>query len=572
MYDHDDMALLIALPDGAAALDGRLGDEGTVEEQEYVAWLQAEGLMNVGASDLAERDPAGEPVEVAMLLSREGGASATDLALLESIPAGSVDDVHDLVAYLKRCDRLVARAQALRVEAVVAIAGSEPSGAYLPEVHLEHEVAVASRTSRHAAGKAIETARALVTTFPTFAVALADGEISMGHCTVLVDRTRVVVDAEALANIERVGLTRARRMSVGEFGRELAALIARFDPDAEGRAARAREQRRVSVTKLDDGLGFFGLVHDWSVVSALFAQVTVDAKVMQAQRRAEAATDAARDEVAESGALDGDADELARAAGHAAASDVARWDDDDLRLDTCRADALAARVLGGQPAAVEPALAVDGSGLVPGSDVADLSAPTDRPGDVDQPGVAPLDTPVVWNRDPAAELEVQLVIDLATLRGEVENPCLLDGSPIPAGIGRELASYAKVFRRMVTDPVTGHLLDYGSRTYLPRPLRDYVGARDGGCRAPGCTTSAASRMQMDHAVPFPEGGSDPSNTHLLCTTCHQLKTAGLADLDDLQPDGSATWVTAWGQSVWVPPRSFLPSVEPLPPPPEVPPF
>ena len=125
---------------------------------------------------------------------------------------------------------------------------------------------------------------------------------------------------------------------------------------------------------------------------------------------------------------------------------------------------------------------------------------------------------------------------------------------------------------MVTDPVTGHLLDYGSRTYLPQPLRDYVGARDGTCRAPGCTTSAASRMQMDHAVPFPTGGSDPTNAHMLCTTCHQLKTAGLADLNGLNADGSATWVTAWGQSVWIPPRSFLPSVEPPPPPPEVPPF
>jgi hypothetical protein len=120
---------------------------------------------------------------------------------------------------------------------------------------------------------------------------------------------------------------------------------------------------------------------------------------------------------------------------------------------------------------------------------------------------------------------------------------------------------------MVTDPVDGHLLDYGTRTYLPGPLRDYVQARDGRCCAPGCTTSAESRLEMDHAVPFPVGGSDPTNAHMLCTTCHQLRTAGLVDVVDPGIDGSATWVTAWGQTVWIPPRSFLPDVEPPPPPP-----
>ena len=73
---------------------------------------------------------------------------------------------------------------------------------------------------------------------------------------------------------------------------------------------------------------------------------------------------------------------------------------------------------------------------------------------------------------------------------EADRHCLLDGQPVPAQIGRELAGYANAFRRMVTDPVDGHLLDYGDLTYLPAPLRTYVLARDGGCRAPGCTSRA----------------------------------------------------------------------------------
>jgi hypothetical protein len=536
MYDTGVMALILGFDDAGAAL-ADLGDEGTPAEQAFVAELRADGLVHEAPVDDQRT------VDLMPLLeARDGGASATDLALLEEVDAASLDEIHEQVAYLKRCDRVVARAQALRAEALVALAGAEPTGAYATEVHVEHEVAVASRTSRHAAGKAIETSRSLATTFPSFAEALSDGDISLGHCTALVDRTRVVVDADALANIERVGLVRARRMTVGEFAHELAALIARFDPDAVSRAVRAREQRRVSVRRIEDGLGFLGMVDDWTTIKAVHERITTDAKVMQAQRRARQAAEQAADDAATTGAMPDDAAELAAQAGRAAAVDVASMDDDDARLDACRADALAARVLGA------PA----------GRDPHDVES--------DDPGT------VIWERDAATSVEVRLVIDLDTLRREADDPCLLDGTPIPAELGRELASYAKAWRRMVTDPVDGHLLDYGTRVYLPGPLRDYVRARDGRCCAPGCTTSAESRLQMDHAVPFPLGGSNPTNAHMLCTTCHQLKTAGLVHVVDPGGDGSATWVTAWGQTVWIPPRSYLPDVEPPPPPPEPIPF
>jgi hypothetical protein len=200
---------------------------------------------------------------------------------------------------------------------------------------------------------------------------------------------------------------------------------------------------------------------------------------------------------------------------------------DDATADACRADALAARVLG----VVTP----DGS--------------------------------LSWDRE-QVQVSAQVVIDLATLRGEADHGCLLDGQPVPAAVGREIAGYARAWRRMVTDPVTGHLLDYGRETYLPEPLRTYVLARDGGCRSPRCTTRSAHRLQMDHALPFPDGPSSATNTGSLCTRCHQLKTAGRADIHDPAPDGSCTWRTAWGQSIHIPPRAFLtePEAEPDPPP------
>ena len=63
----------------------------------------------------------------------------------------------------------------------------------------------------------------------------------------------------------------------------------------------------------------------------------------------------------------------------------------------------------------------------------------------------------------------------------------------------------------MTDPVDGHLLDYGTRTYLPEPLKTHITARDGTCRAPGCHRPA-HRCQMDHITPYPHGPSDVANT------------------------------------------------------------
>jgi len=65
-----------------------------------------------------------------------------------------------------------------------------------------------------------------------------------------------------------------------------------------------------------------------------------------------------------------------------------------------------------------------------------------------------------------------------TLRGESDRIALLDGQPVPGQIGREVAQYATWWRRLVTDPVDGHLLDYGRTTYLPEKLRRFVLARE----------------------------------------------------------------------------------------------
>ncbi len=180
-------------------------------------------------------------------------------------------------------------------------------------------------------------------------------------------------------------------------------------------------------------------------------------------------------------------------------------------------------------------------------------------------GAIDADGALTWDRA-QTQVVAHLVIDLDTLRAERDHPALLDGQPVPASIGRELAGYARAWRRIVTEPVTGASLDYGTLTYLPAPLRAYVLDRDGGCRAPGCTTRAPSRLQMDHAQEWPHGPSSATNCGTLCTRCHQLKTAGATDITDRHHDGSFTWTTLWGQTIHVPARRYLLGTDPEPEP------
>jgi len=124
--------------------------------------------------------------------------------------------------------------------------------------------------------------------------------------------------------------------------------------------------------------------------------------------------------------------------------------------------------------------------------------------------------------------------------------------PISAEVVRDLLSdpdCAVTIRRLVTDPVTGHLLDYGRRTYaIPQPLRDYIIARDRTCRFPGCNRRA-DLSQIDHAIPWDDAGTtSPGNLGALCTRHHQLKTFAGWHITASRPDGSCEWRSPQGRT------------------------
>ena len=445
-----------------------------------------------------------EEVSVAeLVVSMSGPAWPNELELLSLVDPAGLADPSAQLAYLERGDRVIAYVKSLQARALTAVAGEAPTGGYLSEVAVEHEVAVARRTSTYAAGRVIENARLLATTFPGFAQALRDGEVSEAHVNVLVERTRNVHDRDVLAAIADRVLGKAKRMTPGQIGKQVAKAVADLDPDAEARHRRAKDDRRVFTRPLEDGMGFLGMVDDHATVTAIAATLDADATRLRAERGGSAAIAAGNDEA---------------------------------RMDACRADALATRVLG--------TVTADGGGS---------------------------EATVTFTREPVPVL-LNVVMDLDTLRAEHDRMALLDEAPIPAGVARELAEGAVGWRRMVTDPVDGHLLDAGTTVYLPQALRRYVLPRDGGCRSPVCSVTSPRRIQLDHAEEFPDGPSSAGNTGGLCGTDHQLKTARLVDIENSQPDGSCTWITGLGQRVEIPPRPYLHDPRDGTGPPDLPPF
>ena len=117
----------------------------------------------------------------------------------------------------------------------------------------------------------------------------------------------------------------------------------------------------------------------------------------------------------------------------------------------------------------------------------------------------------------------------------------------PPPVARALATDA-TWRRLVNDPVTGHLLDYGRTTYTPpQPLRDYLLARDRTCVFHHCNRNTAF-CQIDHITPWNNGGTTAAHNNALpCTRHHNHKTHH-GWTYQLNPDGSTTWTTPTGHT------------------------
>jgi hypothetical protein len=221
-------------------------------------------------------------------------------------------------------------------------------------------------------------------------------------------------------------------------------------------------------------------------------------------------------------------------------------------------------LLSGQPV-INPDLSADdlagGSETGSGEPVGEATA--DRPAAAADVDLARPVQPVT----PSKPL-IQVLVPYSTLIGADDQPGELVGhGPIPASLARE-AAVGGVWRRLVTDPLSGALLDHGRTTYHPpAALSDHVRARDVYCRAPGCRRRVADG-ELDHIQAWCDGGSTcAQNLGGYCTHHHRLKHhAGWRV--EAEPDGGISWTTPTGHRHTTRPHDYRPD----PPPPAGPPM
>ena len=483
---------------------------------------------------------------------------------IETLTALVAIDPEDLsrgarVDYLSAVERQTGWLQALIQRAIVAVAGAEPSeadGIYEGVDDAEREdISAALRMSGNSAQYKIDIARSLINTLPNTCSALATGEISPAHANVIARETAAAIreglPTEAIARIEESAIAHAEFHTPAQVGNKVRTMLAQVAPkEFEEIVVRARETRKVSMYRESDGMAT--VVAILPAEDAQTVMSAIENFVIRANRR-----------------------------------------DEEARNHAAKAEIIRAAFIGRAPSTYESAKrksGVNGAGFsgagFSGADVngADVNgektemtpeeeaafsneyAPDLRTMDMKRAdalseiaGIA-----VSLSADEAKShrrsVSVNVTVDLKTLLGLNENPGQLAGyGVLPAQIARALASEGK-WRRFITDPNTGTLLDYGRDSYQPpQDLVDYLIARDRTCRFPGCRQSAA-RADIDHAEAWEDGGeTSAANLGALCRRHHRMKTHGGWNLTSNE-DGSCNWESPDGHRYFVPARPVLDAV------------
>jgi hypothetical protein len=458
------------------------------------------------------------------------------------------------VDYLSAVERQTGWLQALIQRAIVAVAGAEPSeadGIYEGVDDAEREdISAALRMSGNSAQYKIDIARSLINTLPNTCSALATGEISPAHANVIARETAAAIreglPTEAIARIEESAIAHAEFHTPAQVGNKVRTMLAQVAPkEFEEIVVRARETRKVSMYRESDGMAT--VVAILPAEDAQTVMSAIENFVIRANRR-----------------------------------------DEEARNHAAKAEIIRAAFIGRAPSTYENAKRKSGAGVsgagVSGAGVSGAGdeqikmtaeeeeafsneyAPDLRTMDMKRAdalseiaGIA-----VSLSADEAKShrrsVSVNVTIDLPTLLGLKENPGQLAGyGVLPAQIMRALAGEGK-WRRFITDPNTGTLLDYGRDSYQPpQDLVDYLIARDRTCRFPGCRQSAA-RADIDHAEAWEDGGeTSAANLGALCRRHHRMKTHGGWKLTSNE-DGSCNWESPDGHRYFVPARPVLDAV------------
>ena len=144
---------------------------------------------------------------------------------------------------------------------------------------------------------------------------------------------------------------------------------------------------------------------------------------------------------------------------------------------------------------------------------------------------------------PASQAAASTSASLCAAGGVAQVRIGARSAAVPALTAWALAA-GGTWRRLVTDPASGTVVDVGRARYRPPAgLADLVRARDRACVFPTCQTPA-ERCDIDHLTAWSQGGTTSlDNLTTLCQAHHRLKhTPGWALTRD-QATGTLSWHT-----------------------------
>ena len=159
---------------------------------------------------------------------------------------------------------------------------------------------------------------------------------------------------------------------------------------------------------------------------------------------------------------------------------------------------------------------------------------------------------------PAVGVTVALTIPVLSLLGHSDEPALLEGvGPIDIETARRLCGTVPSITRLLTDPVSGSILEMDPRQYrVPAALKRWLAIHQVTCDFPGCGRRAA-HCDLDHTRAWADGGTTTAdNLSHRCRTHHTMKhqTKWRAD----KPPGAerAVWTSPTGYSREADPPPF----------------
>ncbi|MDM7988929.1 HNH endonuclease signature motif containing protein [Arthrobacter sp. zg-Y877] len=216
---------------------------------------------------------------------------------------------------------------------------------------------------------------------------------------------------------------------------------------------------------------------------------------------------------------------------------------DGRTLDQLRADVLVS-ALTGQPTRSVAAPAMPGTERGTPPRKGSAPAPAGQAGQGLGSAPAPV-TEQEW-AGPGLRAEVMVLISAESLLGLSDAPAELNGyGPVGADVARELLRNTGRWTGLLQDG-EGEILAVGRQRRIPQALKRWLQARDGTCRFPGCGVAAAN-CEIDHTVPWAEGGSTGhGNLAHLCRKHHRLKTVGLWKARQPAP-GLIEWTSPMGR-------------------------